>query len=104
MFQGSTVLVSGGAGTGKTNIAASLADAACARGQRALFVSYEESPAQLLRNMRSIGLDLARWVDAGLLRLWAVHPTAYSLEEHLVALHRLLDEAASSSSSSRRTR
>lgn len=104
VFQGSTVLVSGGAGTGKTSIAASLADAACARGQRALFVSYEESPAQLLRNMRSIGLDLARWVDAGLLRLWAVRPTAYGLEEHLVALHRLLDEAAPSSSSSRRTR
>ena len=61
MFQGSTVLVSGGAGTGKTNIAASLADAACARGQRALFVAYEESPAQLLlTNPRSIGLDLAR--------------------------------------------
>jgi circadian clock protein KaiC len=101
VFQGSTVLVSGGAGTGKTNIAASLADAACARGQRALFVSYEESPAQLLRNLRSIGLDLPRWVDAGLL---AVRPTAYGLEEHLVALHQLLDEAASSSSSSRRTR
>ena len=67
------MLVSGGAGTGKTSIAASLADAACARGERALFVSYEESPAQLLRNMRSIGL-----------------------EEHLVALHRLLDEAAPS--------
>ena len=104
VFQGSTVLVSGGAGTGKTNIAASLADAACARGQRALFVSYEESPAQLLRNPRSIGLDLVRWVDAGLLRRWAVRPTAYGLEEQLVALHRLLDEAASSSSSSRRTR
>ena len=104
VFQGSTVLVSGGAGTGKTSIAASLADAACARGQRALFVSYEESPAQLLRNPRSIGLDLVRWVDAGLLRRWAVRPTAYGLEEQLVALHRLLDEAASSSSSSRRTR
>ena len=60
VFQGSTLLVSGGAGTEETCIAASLADAACARGQRALFVSFEESPAQLLRNPRSIGLDLAR--------------------------------------------
>jgi circadian clock protein KaiC len=57
-----------------------------------LFVSYAESPAQLLRNMGSIGLKLQRWVDAGLLRLWAVRPTAYGLEEHVVQLHRLLDE------------
>ena len=72
VYRGSTVLVSGGAGTGKTSLAAHLADAACARGERVLFVSYEESPDQLLRNMRSIGVDLRRWVEAGLLRVWAV--------------------------------
>ena len=69
LYRDSTVLVSGDAGTGKTSLAASMADAACGRGERVLFVSYAESPAQLLRNMGSIGLDLQRWVDAGLLRL-----------------------------------
>jgi len=92
LYRDSTVLVSGDAGTGKTSLAASMADAACGRGERVLFVSYAESPAQLLRNMGSIGLKLQRWVDAGLLRLWAVRPTAYGLEEHVVQLHRLLDE------------
>ncbi|MET0864590.1 MAG: circadian clock protein KaiC [Nakamurella sp.] len=92
LYRDSTVLVSGDAGTGKTSLAASMADAACGRGERVLFVSYAESPAQLLRNMDSIGLDMQHWVDSGLLRLWAVRPTAYGLEEHLVQLHRLLDE------------
>jgi len=92
VYRGSTVLVSGGSGTGKTSLAGHLANASCARGERVLFVSFEESAEQLLRNMRSIGLDLHRWVEAGLLRLWAVSPAAYGLVEQLVQLHRRLDE------------
>ncbi|HEY4991068.1 MAG TPA: ATPase domain-containing protein, partial [Nakamurella sp.] len=92
VYRGSTVLVSGGSGTGKTSLAGHLANASCARGERVLFVSFEESAEQLLRNMRSIGLDLHRWVEAGLLRLWAVRPAAFGLVEQLVQLHRRLDE------------
>jgi circadian clock protein KaiC len=92
VYRGSTVLVSGGSGTGKTSLAGHMADAACGRGERVLFVSFEESGDQVLRNMRSIGLQLGRWVQAGLLRLWAVRPAAYGLEEHLVQLYRRLDE------------
>ncbi len=91
-YRGSTVLVTGAPGTGKTSIAACAAAAACARGQRAVFLSFEESPAQLERNMASIGIDLRRWVTAGLLRLEAVRPSAYGLEEHLVRLHHVLQE------------
>ncbi len=93
MHRGSSVMISGTAGTGKTSIAASMVDAACARGERAVFLSMEESPAQLIRNMRSIGLELRPWVDAGLLRLHSIRPTAFGFEEHLASLHRVLDEA-----------
>lgn len=93
LYRGSTVLVSGSAGTGKTSLAAQMVDAACRRGERALYFSFEESPEQLLRNMSSIGLDLNRWVDDGLLSIRAVRPTAYGLEEHLVELHRMLDDS-----------
>jgi circadian clock protein KaiC len=92
VHRGSTVLITGSAGTGKTTLAASAADAACARGEPALFVSFEESPDQLVRNMRSVGIDLGRWVDAGLLRLWGQRATAFGLESHLAGLERLLDE------------
>ena len=64
VYRGSTVLVTGTAGTGKTTLAASAVDAACARGESALFVSFEESPDQIIRNLRSVGIDLGRWVDA----------------------------------------
>jgi circadian clock protein KaiC len=86
------VLITGTAGTGKTTLAASAVDAACARGERALFVSFEESPDQVVRNMRSVGVDLGRWVDAGLLRLWGQRATAFGLESHLAGIERLLDE------------
>jgi circadian clock protein KaiC len=86
------VLISGTAGTGKTTLAASAVDAACARGERALFVSFEESPDQIVRNMRSVGVDLGRWVDAGLLRLWGQRATAFGLESHLAGIERLLEE------------
>ena len=85
-------MISGTAGTGKTSIGALMANASCARGEKALFFSFEESPEQLIRNMRSIGIDLQRWIDAGLLQVRAVRPTAFGFEEHLAMLHRLLDE------------
>jgi circadian clock protein KaiC len=94
VFRGSMVMVSGGAGTGKTTLAAAMVDAACARGERALYISFEESPDQLVRNMRSVGIDLGRWVDAGLLQMWSERATAYGLESHLGRLERLLDDTA----------
>jgi circadian clock protein KaiC len=92
VYRGSSVMISGSAGTGKTSIGVAIADAACARGERALFVSLEESPAQLVRNMRSIGYDLQRWIDDGLLHIQSVPPTAFGFEEHLARLHRWVDD------------
>ena len=92
VYRGSTVLVSGGAGTGKTTLGASFVDAACARGERALIIQLEESPAQTIRNMRSVGIDLERWTAAGLLHIWATRPTAFGLETHLARLSDLTDE------------
>ncbi|MCW2760563.1 MAG: hypothetical protein JWR85_764 [Marmoricola sp.] len=91
-YRGSSVMISGTAGTGKTSIGAIMADASCARGEKALFFSFEESPDQLVRNMRSIGVDLKRWIDSGMLQVRSVRPTAFGFEEHLAMLHRLLDE------------
>jgi len=87
VFRGSSVLVSGAPGTGKSSIGAKFADAACRRGERALLFAYEESSAQILRNMRSIGMDLAPWVKKGLLQIHASRPTLSGLEQHLVAMH-----------------
>ena len=92
LFRGSTSMVSGTAGTGKTSLCAHLVNAACGRGERALLTLFEESPAQFLRNMRSVGLDLQPWVDAGLLRIWAAQPSAFGLETHLAVLARLIEE------------
>src|ERR1700722_7302541 len=94
VFRGSTSLVTGTAGTGKTSLGAHLVNAACARGERALWVLLEESPAQVLRNMRSLGLDLKPWVDAGLLRIWSARPSAYGLETHLAVLAQLIEEVS----------
>jgi circadian clock protein KaiC len=92
IYRGTTVLVSGTAGTGKTTLAALAVDAACARGEKALFVSFEESPHQIVRNMRSVGIDLARWIDAGLLQIWGERATAFGLEAHLDRIEQLMDE------------
>jgi len=96
MFRGSTLMVSGTAGTGKTSLGAHMVNAACARGEQALMVLLEESPEQVLRNMRSIGLDLRPWVEAGLLRIWAARPSAYGLETHLAIFAELIEEKTSS--------
>jgi circadian clock protein KaiC len=92
VYTGSTVLISGTAGTGKTTLAAKAVEAACARGEKALFVSFEESPGQIVRNMRSVGIDLQRWIDAGALRLWGERATAFGLEAHLDGIEQLLDD------------
>jgi len=91
-FRGSSVLVTGSAGTGKSSIGAHFADAACRRGERAIFFSFEESPQQVVRNMRSIGMDLNRWIKQGLLHIESARPTAFGLEMHLVRMHHLLEE------------
>jgi circadian clock protein KaiC len=92
VYRGSSTLVSGTAGAGKTSIAASFVNAACRRRERALYYAYEESENQIIRNMRSIGMDLAPWISKKLLRFHAVRPTFYGLEMHLVQLHKLVQE------------
>jgi circadian clock protein KaiC len=91
-FRGSTILVSGKAGSGKSSIAAHFVHAACQRGERCLFIAFEESQSQLIRNMRSIGLDLEIWVKKGLLRFHAVRSTMCGLEMHLAVFHKLVQE------------
>jgi circadian clock protein KaiC len=90
VFRGSSVLVSGSPGTGKSTLGASFAEAACRRGEKALYFAYEESESQLFRNMRSIGLDLARWKREGLLQVHASRPTLHGLEQHLVRMYELV--------------
>ena len=87
IFRGSSMLVSGSPGTGKTSIGAKFLDAACLRGERALLFAYEESSAQILRNMRSVGIDLEPWVKKGLLQIHSSRPTLHGLEQHLVMMH-----------------
>jgi circadian clock protein KaiC len=87
-FRGSSILMSGSAGTAKTTLASYFLDASCRRGERALMFQFEESPAQYLRNMRSTGLNLEPWVRKGLLTLHAARPTLYGLEFHLATMHR----------------
>ncbi len=89
-YKGSTVLISGPAGTGKTSLAASFADAVCKSGGRCLFFAFEESPDQIIRNMRSLGIDLERWVKKGLLLIRSTRPTFYGLETHLSLMEGLV--------------
>lgn len=86
--RGASLLVSGVAGSGKSSVAASFVNAACQRGEKALFFSFEESSFQTIRNMRSIGLDLQPWVERDLLRYIAARPTLYGLEMHLAIMVR----------------
>jgi len=90
-YRGSSILISGTAGTGKTSLAAHFIDASCRRGERCIYFAFEESPGQIIRNMRSIGLDLESWVRAGLLKLHAKHPSMSGLELHLVDTFDLID-------------
>jgi circadian clock protein KaiC len=91
-FRGSTVLVSGSAGTGKTSLAAQFVEAACKRGERVLYFAFEESPNQFIRNMSSVGIELEPWLDKGLLYFHATRPTLFGLEHHLTTTIKLINE------------
>ena len=91
-YRGSSILLSGVAGTGKTTISAHFADAACRRGERCLYFLFEESAAQVRRNARSVGLDLQQHETAGLLRFEAARPSLFGLEMHLARMHRDLEQ------------
>ncbi len=90
-FQGSSVLISGTAGTGKSSLAAHFAAAACQRGEHTLYFAFEESPSQIIRNMRSIGIDLQKWENEGLLQFQANRPTLAGLEMHLTMMHKAIN-------------
>jgi len=90
-FRGSTILVSGTAGSGKSSVGASLVAAGCQRGEHCLYFAFEESPSQIIRNMASIGLDLGRWVRRGRLQIESRRPTDYGLEMHLAEMHRAVE-------------
>ena len=91
-YRGSSILVSGTAGSGKSSLAAHFAAAACKRGERCLYLAFEESQAQIVRNMRSIGIDLQPWLARGLLHLEASRPTSQGLETHLAQVHQRVSE------------
>jgi circadian clock protein KaiC len=91
-FRGSTILVSGTAGSGKSSLAAHFAHATCQRGERCLYFAFEESPAQIVRNMRSIGLVLEPWIKKDLLRFHATRASFHGLEGHLVTFHKQIEE------------
>ncbi|MEW6654877.1 MAG: circadian clock protein KaiC, partial [Bacteroidota bacterium] len=91
-FRGSTVLVSGTAGTGKTSLAAQFVESACKREERVLYFAFEESPSQFMRNMSSIGINLEQWVKRGLLHFHATRPTLHGLEHHLTTTIKLINK------------
>jgi len=90
-YRATSILVSGTAGTGKSSLALSFANETCKNGQKCLYMTFEESPDQVIRNMRSIGIDLLPWVDKGLLKMTAVRSTYYGLETHLVTIHKMVE-------------
>ncbi len=91
-YKGSTVLVSGTAGTGKSTLAAQFCDATCQRGEKAVYFAFEESEAEIVRNMGSVGIDLEQWVDGGLLQFHCFRPSLLGLEAHLFAMQKYVTE------------
>ena len=91
-FRGSSVLLTGTAGSGKTSMAAAFVDAACRRGERCLYIDFEESRDQVVRNMKSIGIDLEQWNSKGLLAHEAWRPTQFGIEMHLLRIHKLIEK------------
>ncbi len=89
-YEGSNILLTGTAGTGKSNISAHFVNAACDVGQRALYIAFEESPAQIIRNTHSIGLNLKRHVDDGMLKIEATRSSSNGLEMHLAKFYKLI--------------
>ncbi|MCW2547010.1 MAG: kaiC [Mycobacterium sp.] len=92
VYRGSSILVSGTAGTGKSTIVAQICAASCARGERALYVAFEESAPQIIRNMASVGIELERYIDEGLIQFHCVRPSLVGLEAHLFTLQKLVTE------------
>jgi circadian clock protein KaiC len=91
-YRGSSILISGTAGTGKTSFANHFVEAACRRGERCVYFAFEESPSQIVRNMHSIGIDLEPWIDNGMLLIRSMRPMAFGLEMHLVDMLRHIDK------------
>lgn len=91
-YRGTSILITGSAGTGKSSIASAVANATCARGERCLVFAFEESEPQIVRNMRSIGIHLQPWIDKGLLCYQAARPSMFGLEMHLVRMHKAITE------------
>ncbi|HEV2992203.1 MAG TPA: circadian clock protein KaiC [Candidatus Angelobacter sp.] len=91
-FRGTSILVTGSAGTGKSSFSAAFANAACARGERALYFAFEESPSQIHRNMKSLGMNLDRWTKRGLLKIFAARPTSNGLEGHLAHMYQGIEQ------------
>jgi circadian clock protein KaiC len=91
-YRGSSILLSGTAGTGKTTLVSHFADASCARGERCLYLAFEEGAKQISRNMLSVGLSLEPWLRKGLLRIDASRPTAFGLERHLTGMLGVIAE------------
>jgi len=91
-YKGSSVLVTGAAGTGKSSLGVSFADNVCKNGEKCLFFAFEESPQQIIRNMKSIGIELEQYVEQGLLKFHATRPTLYGLETHLVTIHKIVKD------------
>lgn len=90
-YRDSSILVSGTAGTGKTSFLAHFANAACKRGERVLFFAFEESPSQIARNMKSIGIDLDRWIKKGLFKVESTRPSQYGLDMHLIMIQKMVN-------------
>ncbi len=91
-YKGSSVLVTGSSGTGKSSIGALFAENICKNGQKCIIFAFEESPKQIIRNMLSIGIDLQPWVNKGLLKFHSTRPTLYGLETHLATIHKTVNE------------
>jgi circadian clock protein KaiC len=91
-FKGSTVLASGSAGTGKSTLAAQFCEASCSRGERAMYFAFEESEAEIIRNMSSVGINLSQWVDSGMLQFRCSRPSLLGLEAHLFAMQKSVGE------------
>ena len=91
-YKGSSVLVTGASGTGKSSFGAQFAENVCKNGEKCLIFAFEESPKQIIRNMKSIGIELQQYVDKGLLKFHATRPTLYGLETHLVTIHKVVND------------
>jgi circadian clock protein KaiC len=91
-YRGSSILVSGTAGTGKSSLSVTFTEAACKRGERVVYFSLEESPAQIIRNMKSIGIDLDKFIETGQLYFHSMRPTMSGLEMHLTTMHKIISQ------------